>query len=79
MACQLTAFNPLNAELNPISHLLALLDAHHIPHVSRIRVKLSLINIPYAKFCQYSTPCYQQRDFESRVIPDKQGANRIFV
>jgi len=32
--------NPLNAELNPICHLLALLGAHHIPHVSRIRVKM---------------------------------------
>jgi hypothetical protein len=31
-------FNPLNAELNPICHLLALL-AHHIFHVSKIRVK----------------------------------------
>jgi len=30
---------PLNAELNPICHLLALLGAHHILHVSRIRVK----------------------------------------
>jgi hypothetical protein len=32
-------FNPLNAELNPICHLLALLGAHHILHVSRIRLK----------------------------------------
>jgi len=31
-------FNPLNAELNPICHLLALLGAHHILHVSRIRI-----------------------------------------
>jgi len=30
--------NPLNAELNPICHVLALLGAHHILHVSRIRV-----------------------------------------
>jgi hypothetical protein len=30
--------NPLNAELNPIRHLLALLGAHHMLHVSRIRV-----------------------------------------
>jgi hypothetical protein len=30
---------PLNTELNPICHLLALLEAHHILHVSRIRVK----------------------------------------
>jgi len=31
-------FNPLNAELNPICYLLALL-AHHFLHVSRMRVK----------------------------------------
>ena len=31
-------FNPLNAELNPICYLLALL-AHHFLHVSRIMVK----------------------------------------
>jgi hypothetical protein len=30
--------NPLNAELNPICHLLTLLGARHILHVSRIRV-----------------------------------------
>jgi hypothetical protein len=30
--------NPLNAEIIPICHLLALLGAHHILHVSRIRV-----------------------------------------
>ena len=34
------AFNSLNADLNPICHLLALLGAHHILHVSRIRVKV---------------------------------------
>jgi len=33
-------FNPLNTELNPICHLLALLGAHHILHISRIRVKI---------------------------------------
>ena len=32
-------FYPLNPELNPICLLLALLGAHHILHVSRIRVK----------------------------------------
>jgi hypothetical protein len=32
-------FNPLSAELNPVCHLPALLGAHHILHVSRIRVK----------------------------------------
>jgi hypothetical protein len=34
------AFNPLNAELNPSCHLLALLGAHHIFHVSGLRVKM---------------------------------------
>jgi hypothetical protein len=33
--------NLLNAELNPICHLLALLGAHPILHVSRIRGKAS--------------------------------------
>ena len=32
--------NPLNAELNPIRHLLALVGARHIVHVSRIRVNM---------------------------------------
>jgi hypothetical protein len=31
--------NPLNVELNPTCHLLALLGAHHNLHVSKIRVK----------------------------------------
>jgi len=31
--------NPLNPVLNPICYLLALLEAHHFLHVSRIRVK----------------------------------------
>jgi hypothetical protein len=34
-----TVIKTLNAKLNPICHLLALLGAHHILHVSRIRVK----------------------------------------
>jgi hypothetical protein len=38
----LFSFNPLYAELNPICHLLSLLVAHHILHVSRIRVKETL-------------------------------------
>ena len=34
-----SAFNSLNAKLNPICNLLALLEAHHIFHVSGLRVK----------------------------------------
>ena len=36
------AVNPLNTELNPICHLMALLGAHHILHISRIGFKLAL-------------------------------------
>jgi hypothetical protein len=35
--------NPLNAELNSICHLLALLGAHLILHISRIRVKTNTV------------------------------------
>jgi len=35
-------FNPLNAKLNPIYHLLALLGTHHILHISGVRVKLTI-------------------------------------
>ena len=33
-------FTPLNAELNPFCHLLALLGAHHIFHFSGLRIKV---------------------------------------
>ena len=33
-------FNPLNAESNPIRHLLALVRARHTVHVSRVRVNV---------------------------------------
>jgi len=37
-SAKLCKLNPLNAELKPICHLLALQGAHHILHLSRIRV-----------------------------------------
>jgi hypothetical protein len=36
---QVSIFNSLNAELNSICHLLALLGVYHFLHVSRIRIK----------------------------------------
>jgi hypothetical protein len=54
--------NPLNAPLNPICHLLALLAAHHILSVSRIRVKgfyryeyvfWRLKQFFFSEFCQF--------------------------
>ena len=41
--------NALSAELNPICHLLALLGAHHILHVSRVRVNNVLISAYWSK------------------------------
>ena len=39
MTMRVPLFNPLNAELNPIRHLLALIGARHIVHVSGMMVK----------------------------------------
>ena len=47
-------FNPLNAELNPICYLLALLGAHHFLHVSRIRVKS--LTLRQLMSCIYGEP-----------------------
>ena len=57
------AFNPLNAELNPICHLLALL-ACHILHVSRIRVKQNNLHIVFKALklridCHVKQSCYR--------------------
>ena len=50
-------FNSLNAELNPICHLLALLGAHPILHISRIRV--NFVHFP----CNYVTCVKSNTDF----------------
>ena len=36
--------DPLNAELNPMCHLLALAGAHHFVHVSRLRVNVGYVH-----------------------------------
>jgi len=46
--------NPLNAKLNPICHFLALLGAHPILHVSRIRVKEEIV-LGYVTLPSYVT------------------------
>jgi hypothetical protein len=51
--------NPLNAKLNPICHLLALLGAHPLLHVSRIRVKQ---NCPcHGRYFKHGIPTGQHR------------------
>jgi len=58
-------FSPLKAELNPICHLLALLGAHHILHVSRIRVNFSTKNIPYKSARTNVLPDDEHKMFET--------------
>jgi hypothetical protein len=62
--------NPLNAELNPISHLPALLEAHNILHVIRIRVKGSSNKIwhPKVQHCYGYSYCSSD---ENRVVEPK--------
>ena len=52
--------NPLNAKLNPICHLLALLGVHHFLHVSRIRVKViqQLPTSSSSSSCHFYPPFY---------------------
>ena len=55
-------FNPLNAALNPICHLLALLGARPILHISRIRVKSAGASVLAAEvwasvLVMLDTPC----------------------
>jgi hypothetical protein len=49
--------NSLNAELNPICHLLTLLRAHHILHVSGIRVNQYLL-LPSLLFTKPYKPAF---------------------
>jgi len=51
----MTFFNPLNAELNPICHLLALLGAHHILHVSE-GLKRGVVTIWSVLYSNSSAP-----------------------
>jgi hypothetical protein len=44
-------FNPLNAELNPICHLLALLGGATIVDVSRLRVNLQFLGFVKVAMC----------------------------
>jgi hypothetical protein len=65
--------NPLNANLNPICHLLALLGAHHILHVSRIRVKTILILsfsshlVPFVRISLLNSSFLYSLQFETSI------------
>jgi hypothetical protein len=46
--------SPSNSELNPICYLLALLGAHHILHISRIRVKMYNVKQKITSICVHN-------------------------
>jgi len=55
--------NPLNAELNPICHLLALLGGHLIFHVSRIRVNAySITSMCIVRSAWRGTMCWAESE-----------------
>jgi len=73
--------NPLNAELNPICCLLALLGTHHFLYVSRIRVKSSTLRLlmsymygaPILDVSRSHTTTHHSRyDSSGRVISSSQ-------
>ena len=65
------ALNPLNAELNAICYLLALLGAHPILHVSRIRVKVTLLKVQFCIFVLiFDISPWKAETLEVRVIQD---------
>ena len=61
VSCIRKCLNPLNTELNPNCHLLALLGAHHILHVGRIRVNYCVIFAVYAQVTHLAADGTMQR------------------
>jgi hypothetical protein len=59
-------FNPLNAELYPIFHLLSLLGAHPFLHVSTIRVKMVMFSA--VLLCLYSGSRNAFNYYSSRYV-----------
>jgi len=71
--------NPLNAELNPICYLLALLGVHHILYVSRLGVKIQNYSVPAHGLCNLI--CGYQV-FIQEILPVKRGpecSSRTFI
>jgi len=52
------SINSFNAELNLICHLLALLGAHYILHVSRVRVKIHRCVVNMVVVCLHTLGPY---------------------
>ena len=52
--------NPLNVELNPIRHLLALVGARHIVHFSRVRVNTFVVFLITLFLTRQQACCYSK-------------------
>jgi hypothetical protein len=59
--------NPLKAQLNPICHLLTLLGAHHILHVSRIRVNCSWVATRWQLFSTHIHTNNTENDIKQTI------------
>ena len=70
----LSYINPLNAKLNPIYHLLALLGARHIFHVSRLRVKIVSVYVCHMSGC-FEMYCLCSGLVEINLIEQTQHIN----
>jgi hypothetical protein len=82
----LCVINPLNAELNPICHLLTLLGAHPIFHISRIRVKrrcthwkerLRHVSFPFRLRCRARMIDVTERVQTSLYLLDSDNVNSL--
>jgi hypothetical protein len=69
--CGLQGYLCLNAELNPICHLLALLGAHPILHVSRIRVNYSIEMRAFDSYIAYGRLTCTSWMLNVNIFPQK--------
>jgi len=61
-----SAFISLNAEINPMCHMLSLLRTHHILHVGRIRV--NILNFSNGQLDGFPVECVAtDEDFYKRI------------
>jgi hypothetical protein len=74
-------FNPLNAELNPICCLLALLGAHHFLHVSRVKVNNRLVGPPrpVCTLCRTEKPPDPAENRSTILRPSSRQARQYTV
>ena len=60
--------NPLNAELNPTRHLLALAGALHFVHVSRLRVQMYRRFPSFNHYLNHSVDSSARRRYFNRIV-----------